>query len=253
MTIKVKDLTNFIERLAPLNSQEDWDNSGLQVGDKEAEVKGVLMAMDLTDQAASQALLTGKNLIICHHPFFFQGLKSIDFSTYRGSLIKKLIDNSISVYAAHTNLDKAVGGVNHSLANIFPLKKLENISDYYEGEIGSLGEIEEVSFADFKKILDENFKDYRILGRKNESIKKIAFIGGSGAFGIKMAKELACDALVTADIKHHDSQLAYELGLSLVDLGHFQSEFPALINLKELLQEEFTDLDIDVFTDPVFF
>lgn len=253
MTIKISELIDYIEALAPLNSQEDWDNCGLQVGDRQADLKGVLLAMDLTDQAVDKALAEGKNLIVCHHPFFFNEIKNIDFASYKGALIKKLIDNSITVYSAHTNLDKAVGGVNYALAAKFPLIKLENISQYFEGEIGTLGEIEELSLGDFKKILDENFKDYKIYGRDKDKIKKLAFIGGSGAFGIKLAKALGCDALITADIKHHDGQLAYEEDLLLIDLGHFQSEFPVLYSLKNSIEEDFKDLPVDIFTDPVFF
>lgn len=253
MTFKISELIDYIEALAPLNTQEDWDNCGLQVGDRHADLNGVLLAMDLTDQAVDKALAEGKNLILCHHPFFFNEIKQIDFGTYKGALIKKLIDNSITVYSAHTNLDKAVGGVNHALAAKFPLTKLENISQYFEGEIGTLGEIEEVSLEDFKKILDENFKDYKIYGRHKDHLKKLAFIGGSGAFGIKIAKALGCDALITADIKHHDGQLAYEEDLLLVDLGHFQSEFPVLYSLKNSIEEDFKDLSVDIFTDPVFF
>ena len=253
MTIKISELIDYIEDFAPLNTQEDWDNCGLQLGDKQADLKGVLLSMDLTDQAVDKALVEGKNLILCHHPFFFNEIKKIDIGTYKGALIKKLIDNSITVYSAHTNLDKAVGGVNYALAEKFPLKKLENISQYFEDEIGTVGEIEEVSLGDFKKILDKNFKDYKIYGRSKDNIKKLAFIGGSGAFGIKIAKALGCDVLITADIKHHDGQLAYEEDLLLVDLGHFQSEFPVLYSMKNLIEEEFKDLSVDIFTDPVFF
>lgn len=253
MTIKISELIDYIEALAPLNTQEEWDNCGLQLGDRQADLRGILLAMDLTDQAVDKALAEGKNLILCHHPFFFSGLKQIDFGTYKGALIKKLIDNSITVYSAHTNLDKAVGGVNYALAEKFPLKKLENIGQYFEGEIGTIGEIDQVSLEAFKEILDENFKGYRIYGREKEAIKKLAFIGGSGAFGIKIAKALGCDALVTADIKHHDGQLAYEEDLVLVDLGHFQSEFPVLYSLKNSIEEDFKDLPVDIFTDPVFF
>lgn len=253
MTIKISELIDYIEALAPLNTQEDWDNCGMQLGDSQADLSGVLLAMDLTDQAVDKAIGEGKNLILCHHPFFFDEIKKIDFRSYKGAIIKKLIENSITVYSAHTNLDKAVGGVNYALAAKFPLTKLENISQYFEGEIGTVGEIEEVSLGDFKKLLDENFKDYKIYGRSKDKIKKLAFIGGSGAFGIKTAKALGCDVLITADIKHHDGQLAYEEDLLLVDLGHFQSEFPVLYSLKNLIEEEFKDLSVDVFTDPVFF
>lgn len=242
MNLIAKDLINYIEDFAPLELQEDWDNCGLQIGDVNKEVTNVLITMDLSDKAVDYAIENKVNFIISHHPLFFQGLKSIDFSTYKGTLIKRLIDNNILVYSAHTNLDKTTGGVNFALAEKFETTTIDNISNYFEDEIGVVATIDTLDFNSFKEKVEKTFNDKKIsfYGQKPDEVSRLAFIGGSGAYGIKVAKALECDVLVTGDAKHHDGQAAYENNLLLVDLGHYYSEYPALEMLKEKIKEDFS-------------
>lgn len=169
MEYKVKDFTQLLEDLAPLGSQEDYDNSGLIVGDPIMKVTGVLLSLDCTEDVVDEAIEIGANLIISHHPIIFRGLKKINGKNYVERTIIKAIKNDIAIYAAHTNLDNAKFGVNYEIAQrlgiqdpkiLFPtlntLKKLvffcpEKDSNKVTQAIfkaggGTIGEYEDCSF-----------------------------------------------------------------------------------------------------------
>ncbi|MGE5545083.1 MAG: Nif3-like dinuclear metal center hexameric protein, partial [Bacillota bacterium] len=127
MKVKTQTVFNKLEDLAPLSLAESWDNSGLQLGSKSQTVDAILVALDVDDLAINMALEVGANLIISHHPLFFKGVKTIDYESYQGRLIRRLISHDLTVYSAHTNLDLAPGGLSQFLAlklgliNIRPL------------------------------------------------------------------------------------------------------------------------------------
>ncbi len=114
--MQIKEVTNYLATIIPTGFQESYDNAGLQVGNPNDEVRGVLISLDLTEAVADEAIDTGCNLIVTHHPFIFGGLKKIDASTASGRLVYKLISHGISVFSAHTNLDKLNNGVSALLA-----------------------------------------------------------------------------------------------------------------------------------------
>ena len=114
--MKVKEITNAIEEYAPLYLQESWDNSGMQVGDPETEVTGVLLCTDVREEIVDEAIETGANVIISHHPLLFRGLKKIVGRTYQERIVAKAIKHDITIYCSHTNMDSATGGVNFKMA-----------------------------------------------------------------------------------------------------------------------------------------
>ncbi len=120
-----KDVVQIMERLAPPKLAEAWDNSGWQVGEPGAQVRKVLLALDVTREVVEEAEERGAQLIICHHPLLLKGLKSVRLDDPAGSLIFRLILSGISVYAAHTTLDSADGGVNDVLARELGLTQTE--------------------------------------------------------------------------------------------------------------------------------
>lgn len=255
MDVKAKGIIDVLETIAPLNLQEDWDNSGLQVGDINQVVKGILLVVDLTDKAVDYAIEKGLNLIISHHPFIFSGIKQIDFGSYKGRLIKKLIDNEILVYSSHTSLDKADFGVNQVLGNLFNLQNMKTLLYMEEteevfGVIGDFnGSVKDLvsKISNISPIEDVNF-----YGKAKDHISRVMIIGGGGAFALNTCKDLGGDCLITGDAKHHDGQDAYEKDLLLVDLNHFYSELPVLTMLKNKLEKIFRCMEIEIYSDPVF-
>ena len=114
--MKIKDILNALERFAPLPLQDGFDNSGLQIGLTEVEATGALLCLDVTEEIIDEAIQKGCNLIIAHHPLLFKGCKSITGKDYVERCVMKAIKNDIAIYAAHTNLDNATGGVNFKIA-----------------------------------------------------------------------------------------------------------------------------------------
>ena len=119
--MKVKDVTNYLETIAPLQLQEEYDNAGLIIGNGDDQIKGVLICLDITDEVLNEAVNTNCNLIIAHHPLIFTGLKKINDSSYPSSCVYQAIQHAISIYAIHTHLDNVSHGVNGKIAEILNL------------------------------------------------------------------------------------------------------------------------------------
>ncbi len=117
----VKDVTNYLESIAPLQLQESYDNAGLIIGDHLVKVSGALVCLDVDEKVIDEAIKTNCNLIIAHHPMIFSGIKKINPSSFIGRLIYKAISNNISIYAIHTNLDNVMNGVNGKIADLIGL------------------------------------------------------------------------------------------------------------------------------------
>ena len=128
MEPKVKDITAVLEKHYPLHLAEEWDNCGLQIGDGEQRAAKVAVALDPSLDIIKQAVSKGTDLLVTHHPLFFAPLKSIDYRTPTGSLIKLLADSNMSVYSAHTNLDSAPRGLNQHLAELIGLEDIKPLS-----------------------------------------------------------------------------------------------------------------------------
>ena len=228
---KVSDILSYITEIAPLHWQENYDNSGLLVGDANALVDKVLLTLDVTEKVIDEAIENSFHLIISHHPLIFKGLKNILNDNTIGRIITKAIKNDISIAAMHTNLDNSYLGVNRALAENLGLKDLQilhqNCSE--EGlQIGSgmIGVFdEEMSEKDFLSLVKEklNVPAIRHSESLNRPIKKVALCGGSGSFLINDAKRCKADAYLTADVKYHDFFDA-DNEILIVDAGHFETE-----------------------------
>ncbi len=120
-----KTIFNFFEKIAPFSLQESYDNSGLIVGDPEQLVKGVLVSLDCTEAVVAEAIQKNCNLIICHHPIVFQGLKKLNGNNYVERTVIKAIQNQIGILAVHTNLDNVYNGVNHVIASKIELENCQ--------------------------------------------------------------------------------------------------------------------------------
>ena len=126
--MKISEIISLIEEVAPISLQEEYDNAGMQVGNKENEATGALLCIDVTEDIVDEAIQKGLNLIISHHPLLFKGLKNITGKNYIERVVIKAIKNDISIYAAHTNLDNAQGGVNYKIAEKLNLKNVQILS-----------------------------------------------------------------------------------------------------------------------------
>lgn len=252
---KVYEIAEKIEKLAPKSLAEPWDNVGLMVGDETQEVTAVFVTLDVTHAAVEQAIKQGANLIVSHHPLLFSPLKSVSEQTVTGSIVRQLIKNDISVYSAHTNFDKARGGMNDILAEKLGLNDIREYADDEcitpEGKaldnIGRIGTLdtptEMADFVDYvKNVLGCRAISYT--GDLSDIVSSVAVASGSCGDLIYNAYNAGADVYVTSEIKHHEAQLALEIGINLIDAGHFETENTICDFMSDFLKEDFPDLVI---------
>lgn len=247
---KVREIAEAIERLAPITLAESWDNVGLMVGDNEQDVRTVYICLDVTSKNVRCAAECGADMIVSHHPLIFSPLKNIVEEDISGSIIRTLIRENISVYSAHTNLDNADGGMNDVLAEKLGLENIRRFTqEECEGRdnIGRVGVLEApVELADFVSMVKSilGCRTIRSVGAPTEEINTIAVCSGAGGDGICTAYRAGADAYVTSDIRHHEAQLAFELGINIIDAGHFETENIICEFMADYLREAFPHLNI---------
>ncbi|MCF6310572.1 MAG: Nif3-like dinuclear metal center hexameric protein [Sulfurimonas sp.] len=221
--MKISEIYKFLNELSPFELQESWDNSGLLLGDFNQDVKRVALSIDV-DEALIDSL-QNDTLLITHHPIILGGLKQLEFSKYPANLIKKMIQKNISNIAMHTNFDQT------------------HLNEYVATEVLGYKISEKDGFVAY---LDVN-EDFDVFARKvsiafslphakcvksSNFIKRVALTTGSGC---SLIKSIDADCFLTGDVKYHDAMEAKSINLSLIDIGHFESEcFFAEILLKYL-------------------
>jgi len=230
---KVKDFYDFLNSIAPFETQEDWDNSGMLVGDMDAEVKKVAVVLDITHEEIKKAKAIGADLIISHHPVIFNPIKSVT----RGNVPYELVASSINALCCHTPLDIADGGTNDSLAKLLGIEVTRT-----EDPILRLGTVEPTTAKNLAgkiaKTLNTKVR-YADAGRK---IEKIAICTGAGCSLIEAAGEI--DAFITGDASHHNFLDCIQVGITLIAAGHYETEIVVVPVLVKKLQAQFPDIEI---------
>lgn len=254
MNFKLSDIIELLDTEYSFSLQENWDNSGFQIGNLEAEIKGILLALDITIDSINYVVSNNINCIITHHPLFFEKIQYLNVNSEYYKKLELLMNNKINVISLHTPLDIHPNGVNKYLADKCLLNNQEVFVDYKEGYgYGIVGSIENETFKNYLTKLKNNFKNPILyFGNIEKSISKIAVLGGSGAFSIKNAISKKVDLLISSDFKYHDIQLSLENNLNIVDLGHFESEIFGLLSLKEFLISKNVDLKILLYENNIF-
>ena len=233
--MKLNDFIAAMETIAPKELACSWDNPGLLIGTEKAEISNVLVALDCSVQTAKEAIEWGADILLTHHPVFFGGVKRIapDDPDTAGAYM--LIRNGIGLFAAHTNLDSADGGVNDCLAEALGLQSIEKLLPDEMGRIGMLSS--PVSFIDFARAVEQRLNTrVRITGGDTTSVQRIALVGGSAADELFAAKAAGADAFITGEMKHHLAIQADAMGLCIVEAGHYETEKVVLQPLISRLQ-----------------
>lgn len=249
---KVKEIVSYFEKQVPSDIKMDFDNVGLLAGTLNTDVKTALVALDISDEVIDEAIACGAQIILSHHPIFFD-MKQVNDGSLSGKKVLKLLQNGISAFCQHTNLDRASGGVNDALAaklSVTPAGTLEDLvtgdgTKYGIGRYGCLDNyIELEEFLIFvKSSLGTSGIRYHNAGKK---VHKVAVCGGSGGEFVKRTAELGCDTLVTADVKYHQFLDAKELGVNLIDADHFCTENVVVPVLADMLKKGFPDVDVRI-------
>lgn len=240
----LQHIIDIIESVAPLRWQEEWDNSGLQVGNRNAEIKKVLLATDVTESVVNEAVRLHCDLIISHHPLLFHGLKQVCGQTPQARCVEAAIRHDIAIYSSHTAMDSWLNGVSGRMADKLDIKNYRLLTSVGENEeqhgLGVIGQLPqpmslESLLAQVKSAFNAPVLRY-VLGPK-DTIKTVALCGGAGVEFAQAAIEQGADAFITADVKYHDF-LDLVGNIALIDMDHWVSEHFTRDIFKELLNNK---------------
>lgn len=243
----IRKIIEALETLAPLALQEDYDNSGLQVGTPDQEVTGVLICLDITEEVVAEAVRKGCGLIVSHHPLIFRPLKSITDATYQQRCVLEAVRHGIAIYSAHTSLDNAEDGVNHRIASLIGLRDLEWLEEKGAGGSGVVGDLPvPEDAAAFLARLKATFgiKCLMHTALPGAPVRRVALCGGAGSFLMDAARAKGADCFITGEISYHHFFEAG--GLLLVAMGHYQSEQFTKDLLRDFLAERFPGLRLEL-------
>ncbi len=236
--MQIYEITNVIEQYAPTELASSYDNVGLILGDKNAHVSTVLLTLDIDLEVAMEAKALGAELIISHHPLIFHPLKKITSDTPEGKCLLFLAENKIAVYAAHTNLDSALGGLNDLAAQFLQLENTLPLETNEGPGIGRIGNLpKQVTVEEFASEIRHLYRlpFIRYIGEGQTKVSKVALCTGSGGDLALIAKEKRADVYITGDIKYSVAREAAAAGLAVIELGHYESEYIVVDLLEKII------------------
>jgi dinuclear metal center YbgI/SA1388 family protein len=252
------DILDMLNTAAPFNLAEDWDNSGFQAGNPGWEVKKIMVALDVSMPVMVDAVRTGCDLVVVHHPLMIKPENSIDFSKMPGSVIELAACHKTSIICVHTNLDKAENGLNDLFAEKIGLRHLKA---FYlssarcpdpENSIAGIGRAglfrTPVALGQLAYDIKRQFglDHVRITGDPDMLVHTAAVCTGSGGSLIDVFLNSEADVYITGDIKYHEARRVEECSKALVDVGHFASEHIAVDLIAEKLNSMACQAGLDI-------
>lgn len=238
--VTVKDISDFINSIAPYDKKCQWDNCGLLVGSYTQVCNKIGFVLDLTSETLKEAELNGCDLIVTHHPVVFRPKKNF----LSGDVVFEAARKGISVISAHTCFDCAEGGVNDVLADMLGLTDVKGVpSEECSTPMARIGRINKISSEAFAAFVAERLSTtVRFADAENE-IETVAVCGGSGMSFIDDVLSMGADAYVTGDISHHEMLEALDKSITVIAAGHFETEYPSMKVLCDYVKNEFSEVE----------
>ncbi len=240
-----RELMDLLERFAPKEYACSWDNVGLLIGRADQEIQRVIVALDATNAVVDRAVAEGADLIITHHPMIFSSMKRVNDDEFLGNKILKLVENRISVFAMHTNFDVIGMAALAGKYLDFPedAQPLE-VTAEENGRIEGIGRITELAktvtlgeYTGFvKKAL--SLEHVLLFGDEDQMIRTVAVSPGSGRSMTELAVQKGADVIITGDIGHHEGLDALDMGLSVIEAGHYGTEYIFIDHVSDFLKKE---------------
>ena len=232
--MRVKDILAWIDQYAPFRYAASWDQCGLQVGNPEAAVERIIVALDPSSSVIEEAERRECQCLVTHHPLLFRPIHAVRLDQFPGNLIGRALGKGIHLIAAHTNLDAAREGTNDQMVRLMDLQAVEPLEVESawsrEQSYGGMGRVGLLPEAKFLAGLVEELRDslggigVRVVGDPKRMVHRVALCSGSGGSMLERAIAANVDVYITGDLKYHEGQRALEAGLALIDIGHFASE-----------------------------
>ncbi|MGW3242724.1 Nif3-like dinuclear metal center hexameric protein [Streptomyces sp. NPDC001070] len=234
---KLSDVIAALEALWPPAWAEQWDAVGLVCGDPDAEVGRVLFAVDPVREVVEEAIATGADLLVTHHPLYLRGTTTVAATGFKGRVVHTLIKNDIALHVAHTNADRADPGVSDALAEAVGLRVTgplvpDPADPAGRRGLGRIGELPEpMTLAEFARRaaagLPATATGLRVAGDPGRPVRTVAVCGGSGDSLFDDVRRAGVDVYLTADLRHHPASEAQQAGPpALVDAAHWATEWP---------------------------
>lgn len=232
----VKNIYDYINSIAPFDTQEEWDNAGFLIGEFRKEVKKAVLCLDVTKSVAQLAAEQGAELIISHHPIIFHPVSEIK----KGSAVYTCVENNIAVISAHTNFDIAKCGINFNLAKLLGLQNIRQI----ENSFLALGELKnEMRVSEFAEAVNGILKVSGLRYTCGENRIKTVAVGGGACEEYLDEAMSAADCFLTGDAKYHFLLDSAEIGYPVISAGHYETEYKPFLMLADTLKIMFPDVE----------
>lgn len=256
MRCNLGKVMDAVEEIVPSEFAEEWDNSGMQLGDRDWPVERIWVALDPLPEVISAACRKNIDLVITHHPLIFKPLATLNVSTLEGSVIRQALNHQVAIYAAHTNLDRIEDGVNDVLASRIGLCNTSPLSiDGISGRagFGRMGNLPQpmplaLLARDLKQIL--NLGHVRVVGDLDMIVRTAAVCSGSGSSMLGDFFDSGTDVFISGDLKYHDARNFEFARKALIDVGHFASEHLIVEAFAERLKRHFDDKGMTLTVAP---
>ena len=252
--MKAYELIEWLNEHHPQKFAEDWDNVGLLVGDDQKEISHVFLALDLTEPVLDEAVASGADIILTHHPMIFSGIKKINNHTFTGRKILRLIKEDIPYFAMHTNYD--VMGMAELAGKVLELSEPEvlEVTGSMQSESGEvpvgIGRVADLAQPMDLKSCAEMVKkafdlpNVKIFGEPDMQVHRLGVFPGSGKSAISVSLEKGVDVLVTGDIDHHEGIDAVAQKMAVIDAGHYGVEHIFIADMEHFCREKFPEAEI---------
>lgn len=244
----VKEIYSHLDSLFPRSLSCSWDNDGLMVcPDSSGKVKKVLLALDITQKVANEAICGGYDVVISHHPLIFRPLRQLSEEFAGAAVPMKLFSARISVISLHTRFDAGEGGINDTLASLLGFDVTAPFGE--EGEMcGRLCKTEKTTVADFcKKIKSALGCPCVACGDTGKTVETVAICGGDGKSFVPAAVRAGADAFLTGASGYNAAIEAADMGLCVIDAGHYHTEFlPFVTSVQKILSSAFPEVETKI-------
>ncbi len=248
--MRVRDVVEIADRIFPFDQAEEWDNCGVQVGDPDAPVTGVAFSLDPTVRTVRFAADRSCELLITHHPLILEPIRAVTPDTLVGMTILEAVRRGVAILSLHTNLDAAPGGLNDHLAARLGLLDVVIPGHARCARLGRLRRPASV-FQLARNLAEElDTANVRVIAGEDVQAQRVFCASGSGMGYFPIARRHNADVIVTGDVKYHAAREALELGVPVIDGGHFGLERIAVDLLTESFRKEFVALGAEVRCTP---
>ena len=247
----VREVYNRLSARIPEELRESWDNDGLMCASDDArEVRRALVTLDVTEEVVDYAIANHFDLILSHHPLIFRPLAALNEDSHIARKVIRLIKHDVAVISLHTRADKVEGGVNDMLCELIGIR---NAVPFGEGDLGRIGSLdEELNMEDFSYMLKDLLGcDGIRVADACIPIQRVAVVGGDGKGYVEAALAAGADTYVTGRLGYNVMIEAGEMGINLLEAGHFFTEQPVTSFFQSLLMRMDPDMYVEVLDSNV--